>query len=145
MKKRLNTYKIGVIAQTIIISTLFSLELFWGASVQQDLFRGLYCLFFLTLFAYIMFDLYLKDSRNTKLRTTGPFAFSRHPVYMCLFMISLSYWFSENDGLMQVIILQSVLWTALVTASLMQEKIILQKYGKAAEEYYRKTPRFIFF
>lgn len=144
MKKHLSSYKVGVIAQIGIIGSLVTLEVLYGASVQKDLARGVYCLFFFLIFAWVMFDLYILNSRNTTLRTTGPFAVSRHPVYVCLFFISLSYWFANTPNLFPVFALQITLWFALVTASLMQEKIILQKYGVAAEEYYKKTPRFLF-
>lgn len=140
-----NIYKIGIVAQITIIVSLFTLETFWGASVQKDLLRGLYCLFFFLIFAFIMFDLYILNARNTKLKTNGPFSISRHPVYVCLFMISLSYWFSDTQSIVPIFILQIILWTALVVASLVQEKVILQKYGEIAERYYAKTPRFLFF
>lgn len=138
-------YAIGIIAQITIIASLFTLEFLWGATVQKDLFRGIYCLFFFIIFAFIMFDLYILNARNTKLRTSGPFTLSRHPVYVCLFMISFSYWFADTQNIIPILILQIILWTALIVASLIQEKVILQKYREAAEEYYKKTPRFLFF
>jgi protein-S-isoprenylcysteine O-methyltransferase Ste14 len=143
--KKSTLYKIGVTAQIAIIGSMITLEVLWGASVQQDLLRGIYCLFFFAIFAIVMFDLYFLNSRNNKLKTTGPFKFSRHPVYVCLFMISLSYWFAESNSLVPIIILQIILWSGLVIASLVQEKVILEKYGKSAQDYYSKTPRFLFF
>jgi protein-S-isoprenylcysteine O-methyltransferase Ste14 len=143
--KKNTVYKIGVSAQIAIIASLVTLEILWGAIAQQDLLRGLYCLFFFAIFAFVMFDLYILNSRNNKLKTTGAFRFSRHPVYVCLFMISLSYWFANTESLIPIIILQVILWTGLVIASLVQEKVILDKYGKSAENYYTKTPRFLFF
>lgn len=144
-KKYFTPYQIGVSAQVVIIVSLFTLETRWGALVEQDLFRGIYCLFFFVIFAFLMFDLYILNARNTTLRTTGFFAFSRHPVYVCLFMISLSYWFSDTQGFVLIFLLQIILWLGLFVASLVQEKILLKKFGEIAEEYFKKTPRFLFF
>lgn len=143
--KTINNKKIGLIAQFFIIGSLASLEINWGASVQMNIVRGIYCAFFLVLFLVAMFDLYVLNKRNTTLKTSGFFRFSRHPGYVFLFMLSLSYCFSETNSLIPIVLLQIILWTALLVASLSQEKLMLQKYGNLAEEYYKKTPRFLFF
>lgn len=144
-KVNLSIYRVGVIAQIMIIASLVLLEANWGAAVQQDLPRGIYCLVFFSIFFYVMFDLYVLNKRNTTLKTTGPFALSRHPVYVCLFMISLSYWFSVHENILYIYFLQAILWVSLIVASLVQERVILEKYGQEAEDYYKRTPRFILF
>jgi protein-S-isoprenylcysteine O-methyltransferase Ste14 len=143
--KQAHIYTTGVLAQIAIILSLLFLEIGWGAIVQRDLFRGIYCAFFFVIFAWVMFDLYVLGKRKTTLRTTGPFAVTRHPVYVCLFMISQSYWFADDANLVIIAMLELFLWSGLLIASLAQERLILEKFGVEAKEYYERTPRFIFF
>lgn len=148
MKNKLSKktiYIIGILSQIFIIASLITLEVMWGASVQRDLLRGIYCGFFLTIFLIAMFDLYVLNKRNTTLKTDGLFKFSRHPGYVCLFFLSLSYWFADFENFIPVFILQLILWSALISASLIQEIILIEKYDEYAKEYYSKTPRFLFF
>ncbi len=97
------------------------------------------------LFLYCLYVLYVRRGRTTGLITTGPFKYTRHPMYTGLFLMNLSWWIplpTSADTLFYT--LQAVFLCTLIIAGWFQEKETLARFGAEAEAYYRRTPRLFF-
>jgi protein-S-isoprenylcysteine O-methyltransferase Ste14 len=77
-----------------------------------------------------------------KLVTTGPYSFSRNPIYlgMILFMLGFSIMFSLEWG----ILLTPILWLALDRLVVAREEAYLAaKFGESYREYLTQTRRWM--
>ena len=73
--------------------------------------------------------------------TRGAYRYSRHPIYVALFMIYLSVSIASASW---VFLLFTVLLAVEVSLSVItEERFCLEKYGDAYREYMNKTPRWI--
>ncbi len=104
----------------------------------------------LGLFMYCLYVLYGfgKDdgARLNTLITSGPFRFTRHPMYTGVFLMNLSFWLPYPSSIeWHFFVLQAVFLTCLIAAGWFQERETLYRFGEEAEVYYQKTPRVFLF
>jgi len=87
----------------------------------------------------------LLNREDRTLITTDLFALTRHPMYHGMFLADLALFFQGPDFHSVMWWLSSVVfWVLLCTAGWFQEKETLARWGAEAEQYYARTPRFIF-
>jgi len=73
--------------------------------------------------------------------TRGLYRYSRHPMYVALFLIYLSVGIASASW---IFLLVSVIWLVLMRFAAVDEELYcLQKYGYAYREYMNRTPRWI--
>ena len=73
--------------------------------------------------------------------TRGAYCYSRHPIYVALFLIYLSVSIASASW---VFLLLTVLLAVEVSLSVVdEERFCLEKYGDAYREYMNRTPRWI--
>ena len=73
--------------------------------------------------------------------TRGVYRYSRHPIYVALFLIYLSVGIASASW---VFLLVSFLWALLLSFSVTdEERYCLDKYGVAYHDYLNRTPRWI--
>lgn len=91
------------------------------------------------LFLYCLNVLYVAKTKT--LITSGPFRFTRHPMYTGFLMMGVRVWWPACP-------LDAVYWCSMAVfvlsifvAGYMQEKETLVHFGADAEDYYRRTPR----
>jgi protein-S-isoprenylcysteine O-methyltransferase Ste14 len=104
----------------------------------------LYIGFIIFLFGLTSDISVLYTIRNAKLDkpfTTGPYRFSRHPIYMALLMVVLSVMIMSFSWIFLIIAIIFVIHFLLVVPA--EEKYCLKKYGKEYQDYLNKTPRWI--
>lgn len=97
------------------------------------------------LFLYCLVHLYVLSGKKKGLIVTGPFRYTRHPMYTGLMLMNFIFWLPypvSNEPLF--LLLQAAFVTCLVIAAYFQEQETLARFGKAAEEYYARTPRLFF-
>jgi protein-S-isoprenylcysteine O-methyltransferase Ste14 len=98
------------------------------------------------LFAYCLIRLYTLKAKDNRLITTGPFRYTRHPMYTGLMLMDLIFWLPHPVSSQPLFfLLQAAFIFCLLTAAYFQEKETLARFGKAAEDYYAKTPRLFLF
>ncbi|MBI2473632.1 isoprenylcysteine carboxylmethyltransferase family protein [Candidatus Uhrbacteria bacterium] len=89
---------------------------------------------------------HLKGQKSTVLLTTGPFKYTRHPMYTGLFFMDLGFWLPHPVSSDQLFfVLQLFFMIYLTIAAYFQEKETLARFGEEARVYYAKTPRLFFF
>jgi protein-S-isoprenylcysteine O-methyltransferase Ste14 len=80
-----------------------------------------------------------------ELITDGPFRYTRHPMYTGLALMDLSYFIPlPASSEPEFFILQGTFFACMCTAAWFNEKETLLRFGKQAEAYYARTPRFFF-
>ncbi len=136
---------IGVFFQvTMMCVFLFSI-LRWGFEESSPL-----SLIFIpshigfVIFGWYLYVLYVQKKRETQLITTGLFKYTRHPMYTGLALMNLAHWLPYPPGEMLFYVVQIIFIFCLITAGWLQEKETIIRFGKDAEEYYKKTPRLFF-
>ncbi len=73
--------------------------------------------------------------------TQGIYRYSRHPMYIAIFLIYLSVGIASTSW---VFLLISIVWLFLLTpATASEEHYCLGKYGDTYSDYMKRTPRFI--
>jgi protein-S-isoprenylcysteine O-methyltransferase Ste14 len=73
--------------------------------------------------------------------TKGPYRFSRHPVYVAIFVQLIGVGIASASWVFLLFTsILIVLWRFLAIA---EERICLERYGNAYHEYMKKTPRWI--
>ncbi len=106
------------------------------------------------LFLYCLFKLYpvwkvSAPGQATRPRpallTTGPFKYTRHPMYTGLFLMALDLWVPGPASLdWPFFMLSGLFLVCMVIAGYYQEQETLARFGEEAAEYYKRTPRFFF-
>lgn len=87
--------------------------------------------------------LYPLHNEPRVLITDGLFRYTRHPMYTALVLMDLPAFWSSETGTARHMATTFLLYLSLAIAAWCQEKETLARYGHEAEEYYRRTPRFI--
>jgi protein-S-isoprenylcysteine O-methyltransferase Ste14 len=97
------------------------------------------------VFLYCLVTLYVLKKKDNKLITTGLFKYTRHPMYTGFVLMMMALWLPRPVSTEPLFfLLQAVFLFLLIMAAWHQEKETLARFGKAAEEYYAKTPRLFF-
>lgn len=95
--------------------------------------------FLVFLWCYV--TLYGRKRRLSGLVTTGPFRFTRHPMYLGLALMDLTLWLPRPPADPLFFALQAGFFACLVLAGWYQERETLARFGAEAEAYYARTPR----
>jgi len=91
----------------------------------------------MTIVATVNFAAAPKDEPITK----GLYRYSRHPMYVALFLIYLSVGIASASW---IFLLASFMWLILTRfAAIDEERYCSEKYGLAYREYINRTPRWI--
>lgn len=80
--------------------------------------------------------------RQKELITSGPFRFSRHPIYLGLSLMFIAFSVTLRSYL---IFLNLIIIWKFYRASIVEEKLLTQYFGKNYLAYKAKVPRFIFY
>jgi protein-S-isoprenylcysteine O-methyltransferase Ste14 len=80
------------------------------------------------------------DIRQTKLITDGPFSYTRNPIYVCMILLFIGFSIALRS--FSILLVPLVVYTIYKTI-LIEEKLLLKKFGKEYETYMAKVPRFI--
>lgn len=78
--------------------------------------------------------------RQNKLITTGPFAFSRHPIYVGITFLVLGFSLAIHNSLFFLVI---VLVVYFYKTALAEEKLLKKYFGKEYFKYKKRVPRFL--
>ena len=99
-------------------------------------------LFFLTgILLYFSFITTIRNISIDKPLTTGPYKYSRHPIYVSMLFIFIGVIIMCLS--LVFLILFAILLLHLLISVPAEEKFCLNEYGKEYSEYMRKTPRWI--
>jgi protein-S-isoprenylcysteine O-methyltransferase Ste14 len=87
---------------------------------------------------------YLKNKNNTnkslKLNTNGLNQFIRHPLYLATICLLIGYWFIKPQASTTIFVSISLLY--IYVGTLLEEKKLVQQFGKQYTNYQLKTPMF---
>jgi len=75
--------------------------------------------------------------------TTGPYRYSRHPLYLGLFLMIIGISIMSLSWLFLLIVI--ILAIPLLIAAQAEERFCLKTYGKEYQEYMERTPRWVGF
>ena len=73
--------------------------------------------------------------------TGGMYRFSRHPLYLSLFIVYIGTSIATASWVFFLLGIANVLWIRI--ESLVEERYCLERYGRAYREYINRTPRWI--
>jgi protein-S-isoprenylcysteine O-methyltransferase Ste14 len=73
--------------------------------------------------------------------TTGLYRYSRHPVYIGVFIQYIGIGLASASGLFLLLIIASIILSILVVPA--EERFCLEKYGDTYRKYMERTPRWI--
>jgi protein-S-isoprenylcysteine O-methyltransferase Ste14 len=73
--------------------------------------------------------------------TKGAFSFSRHPLYLSMFIIYIGTSIASASWLFMLLTIVSIFWIR--TEAVAEERYCLARYNKEYREYMNKTPRWI--
>jgi protein-S-isoprenylcysteine O-methyltransferase Ste14 len=94
------------------------------------------------IFLYMLYLLYgspLKR-RARRLITSGPFTYTRHPMYTALAMVDITLWpYAAFDTAFYITGI--AFYACMLAAAWCQERETLARFGPEAESYYARTPR----
>ncbi|VVB61477.1 Phospholipid methyltransferase [uncultured archaeon] len=83
----------------------------------------------------------LRKAKSDRPFTTGPYRYSRHPIYLGLFLMIISISIMSLSWLFLLIVI--IFAMPLLTAVPAEEQYCLKRYGKEYQEYMEITPRWI--
>ena len=95
------------------------------------------------VFGYCIYKLYIKHDLF-RLQTGGLFRYTRHPMYTALLFMATQVWFEVPTYDWYFLLMQTIFVSSVIIAGYCQEKETLARFGKAAEDYYARTPRLFF-
>jgi protein-S-isoprenylcysteine O-methyltransferase Ste14 len=73
--------------------------------------------------------------------TTGLYRYSRHPIYLAVFVQYIGIGIVSASGLFLLLIILSIILSILIAPA--EERFCLTKYGNTYRKYMNKTPRWI--
>ncbi len=85
-----------------------------------------------------------RNPSEARLITTDLFALTRHPMYHGMFIALCATFFYADLRDPIFWSLWALFMVLILTAGRFQEKETLARWGKEAEDYYARTPRFVF-
>lgn len=88
------------------------------------------------------FTITIQPPAQGQLRTSGPFRYTRNPIYVGLFLLSFAW--AAFWNLYEVATLSVFLFLLLWIKVMFEEQALLKKFGKTYTEYCEKTPRFFY-
>ena len=83
----------------------------------------------------------LRKAKLDKPFINGPYKYSRHPIYMALFLIIISVSIMSFSWIFLLIVI--IIIIHLLLAAPAEEQYCLKKYGKEYQDYLERTPRWI--
>jgi protein-S-isoprenylcysteine O-methyltransferase Ste14 len=93
----------------------------------------------IAVFTYCLYVLYFRKTALSELVTTGPFRYTRHPMYTAFVFMDTGALFAPIST--PLLISTAIFYGSLIAAAHFQEQETLTRFGAAAKEYYKKTPR----
>ena len=122
----------------IIIGVLLSF--FIPLKTTSILFYPGLILFTIAIILHFIILMTIRNADPEKPFTTGPYRFSRHPIYLALTMMLIATtMMSQSIIIILVLIIASI---HMILAMPAEEKYCLQKFGQLYQNYKKKTPRF---
>jgi protein-S-isoprenylcysteine O-methyltransferase Ste14 len=124
---------------------LFRRYYYWPqtSSLVVALFIGVATVCGLVIFTWCLYLLYVRHQAKTALITSGVFKYTRHPMYTAFVLMDVASFFTPHNS--DFITSTILFYGFLGVAAYFQEKETLARFGQAAVEYYRRTPRLFFF
>jgi protein-S-isoprenylcysteine O-methyltransferase Ste14 len=83
----------------------------------------------------------LRKAKPDRPWTTGPYRYSRHPIYFGLFLMVIGISIMSLSWLFLLIVI--IFAIPLLIAASAEERYCLEKYGKEYQDYMERTPRWI--
>ena len=83
----------------------------------------------------------LRKAKIDKPFTNGPYKYSRHPIYLALFLIIISISIMSLSWIFLLIVIIAAVHQLIAAPA--EEQYCLKKYGKEYQEYMERTPRWI--
>ena len=83
----------------------------------------------------------IRGAKLDKPFTNGPYKYSRHPIYVALFLIIISISIMSLSWVFLLIAI--ICGIHLIIVAPVEEKYCLKKYGKVYQEYIERTPRWM--
>ena len=83
-------------------------------------------------------------NKTGALITKDMFALTRHPMYHGMYLVDLALFFEADLKSIWFWVSWVIFTLLILTAGWYQEKETLARWGEEAQQYYRRTPRFIF-
>ena len=128
---------IGIIIDRFFPQPLFSSMVFWTVLSVILLILGLILMFWSVRVTGLL-DMVSPE----KLITSGPYSFSRNPMYLSWFSIFLSAFFINRSLWLLLLFFVAILLTHYV-AVLPEERILKNKFGDTFDDYCRKIHRYL--
>jgi protein-S-isoprenylcysteine O-methyltransferase Ste14 len=136
--------KVGVVLfAPVCIALLFSSPVIPGDSVFRQLAEVCGWIFFMTYVSSRLWaTLYVGGRKDSELQTAGPYSVTRNPLYFgtFCFVTSLVFFF-QSLTLLAVVLLGLLFYAQFVIKA--EEKLLLERFGAAFEQYCKDTPRFL--
>src|SRR3989344_4050686 len=82
----------------------------------------------MAMFGWCLYCLYIKRHRLTGLITTGVFKYTRHPMYTCLFLMDLRFWWIGEYNLLFAASAVA-LYASIIIATYLQENETVARFG----------------
>jgi protein-S-isoprenylcysteine O-methyltransferase Ste14 len=84
---------------------------------------------------------HFSKDKKPKLVTTGLFGRVRHPMYMTAFLMGIAMFLATGYTL---VLIASVVWLVVMRFYTdVEEKVLIEEFGKQYEEYRKRVPRFV--
>ncbi len=140
MKQSKSDRRFGMAATiTWLIATIYSIFLpFQMGTIWFYIGLGVFLLGLITL---TVATLNFATAPHDKPITSGLYRYSRHPMYLAMFLIYIGTSLASASWLFFLFTIATV--APIRQESILEERYCLEKYGNAYREYMNKTPRWI--
>ena len=125
----------------IIIGVLLSF--FIPLKTTSILFYPGLILFTLAIILHFTILMTIRNADPEKPFTTGPYRYSRHPIYLALTMMLIANLLVSQSIIILLVLIIAVIH--LILAMPAEEQYCLQRFGQQYQTYLNNTPRFIGF
>ena len=98
-------------------------------------------IFLVGLMILVVATVYFAIAPMEKPITEGPYSFSRHPLYLSLFIVYIGTSIATASWVFLLLCVANVFWIRL--ESIVEERCCLEMYGNDYQEYMNRTPRWI--